>query len=194
MFEIFLNQLAEVFNGDLEIEKITRAELARQKDIPNIKGETTPLSKPFQKVMQAKEAHPICSDILKLPFSWAPPDTSSDKLYKEHSLFKSHIELLGPDGLVKSDLVRLGLYGMLPNSEYGIRTHPAEEIYIMLAGDCLWKKGNQKYRSLTVGEKSYHPSLLPHASKTEANAFMSVYVWYGNLAKDSYSYQGLPKS
>ena len=193
MTEIFLKKLAEVFNGNLEIERITRTELAKQKDITNLKSEFTPLAKPFQKVMQSKEAHPICSDILKLPFSWAPPETSSDELYKEHSLFKSHIELLGPDGLIKSDLVRLGLYGMLPNSEYGIRTHPAEEIYIMLAGDCLWKKGDHKYQSLTVGEKSHHPSFLPHASKTEANAFMSVYVWYGDLSNDSYSYQGLPE-
>lgn len=101
MTEIFLKKLAEVFNGNLEIERITRTELAKQKDITNLKSEFTPLAKPFQKVMQSKEAHPICSDILKLPFSWAPPETSSDELYKEHSLFKSHIELLWPDGLVK---------------------------------------------------------------------------------------------
>ena len=65
MTEIFLKKLAGVFNGNLEIERITRTELAKQKDITNLKSEFTPLAKPFQKVMQSKEAHPICSDKLK---------------------------------------------------------------------------------------------------------------------------------
>lgn len=92
--------------------------------------------------MQQSYAHPLCGDIIEMPLDWRPPETSKSPLYAKHSIFKSHVELVGPDGLVKSESIRLGLYGMLPNSEYGIRTHPAEEIYIMPAGECFWKRGD----------------------------------------------------
>ncbi len=187
-------RLANLFNGDLKIEKVASQELQSQAPMAMLNDKGDQLAEPYQKVMCQHNAHPICSDILKIPFNWSPPKTSTDKLYQKHSVFKSHVELLGPDGLLKSDVVRLGLYGMLPASEYGIRTHPAEEIYIMLAGDCLWKRGADIYRSLTANERSHHPSYLPHATKTQSNAFMSVYVWIGDLSKDQYSYKGLPES
>ena len=101
--------------------------------------------------------------------------------------------MVGPDGLVKSKALRLGLYGMLPNSEYGVRTHPAEEIYIMLAGECFWKRGDAPYSLERPNGRSYHPSLMPHASKTEDQAFMSVYAWVGDLSTVSYEYLGLPQ-
>ena len=42
-------------------------------------------------------------------------------------------------------------------AEYGIRTHAAEEIYIMLAGDIDWKRYNAPYALHLPGEQSYHP-------------------------------------
>ena len=187
----FFDKLVYVFDGNLEIEKVARRELEVQYFDCNLECNHTHLPKPIKEVMKHQNAHPICKEILKYPFNWMPPQTSNDEIYQQHSIFKSHVELLGPDGLVKSDVVRLGLYGMLPHSEYGIRTHPAEELYIMLAGDCLWKKAGGQYLSLNVNGRSYHPSNVPHASKTQRNAFMSVYVWYGELSKDDYVYKGI---
>ncbi len=82
---------------------------------------------------------------------------------------------------------------MLPNSEYGVRTHPAEEIYIMLAGECYWKRGDAPYCCKRSNDRSYHPALMPHASKTKDQAFMSVYAWIGDLSTDAYEYSGLPQ-
>ena len=142
--------------------------------------------------MEQADAHPICALIAQCPFTWAPPQTSSDPLYAKHSWFKAHVELLGPGGLVKSDDVRLGFYGLLPNSEYGIRTHPAEEVFIMLAGQAYWKRGTKPYMLSSPGERSYHPSMMPHATRTGDLAFMSVYAWHGDLSTDNYVYEGLP--
>ena len=114
-----------------------------------------------------------------MPFDWRPPETANSSLYAKHSTFKSHVELVGPDGLVKSESVRLGLYGMLPDSEYGVRTQPAEEIYIMLAGECFWKRGDAPYCCERSNGRSYHPSSMPHGSKTEDQAVRSVYAWVG---------------
>ncbi len=63
--------------------------------------------------MQQSDAHPLCGDIVEMPLDWRPPETSKSPLYAKHSIFKSHVELVGPDGLVKSESIRLGLYGML---------------------------------------------------------------------------------
>ena len=185
-------KLAEVFNGNQEIERFASQELIANAHTPLVLGSGKPLASDFINTMQYEYAHPICSLILEIPFDWAPPETSNSRLYKQHSIFKARVELLGPDGLVHSNKVRIGLYGMLPHSEYDIRTHPAEEIYIMLAGNCLWKRGAQAYQLAGVGERSYHPSMLPHATKTEQSAFMSVYLWAGDLSKKQYSYDGLP--
>ena len=188
----FLLNLADVFNGDIEIEKTARRELRK---VSRAKFSTMqcPLPAPIISVLQQSDAHPLCGDIIGMPFDWRPPETSNSPLYAKHSIFKSHVELVGPDGLVKSKELRLGLYGMLPNSEYGVRTHPAEEIYIMLAGECYWKRGDAPYCCERSNGRSYHPSLLPHASKTEDQAFMSVYAWVGDLSTDAYEYSGLPQ-
>ena len=185
-------ELAEVFSGNQEIERFASQELIANAHTPLVLGSGKPLASDFINTMQYEYAHPICSLILEIPFDWAPTETSNSRLYKQHSIFKAHVELLGPDGLVHSNKVRIGLYGMLPHSEYGIRTHPAEEIYIMLAGNCLWKRGAQAYQLAGVGGRSYHQSMLPYATKTEQSAFMSVYLWAGDLSKKQYSYDGLP--
>ena len=150
------------------------------------------LAKPFLDVMTKEDAIPICADILKVPFAWVPPKTSDDPLYTAHSHSKVHVELLGPQGIIKSKSVRLGLYGILPNSEYGIRTHPAEELFIMLAGQAEWLRGAGKYELKRTGEYSYHPSGMRHATKTTLSAFMSVYIWSGDISTDKYRYLGLP--
>ena len=70
--------------------------------------------------------------------------------------------------------------------------HPAEEIYVMLAGECFWLRGNSGYQSSYVGGRFHHPSFLPHATLTKELAFMSVYAWIGDLSTQDYKYEGLP--
>ena len=181
--------------GHLKIKDIASNELKfaiKGNKVIEINHFSSPLAKPFFDVMIKEDAIPICADILKVPFAWVPPKTSEDPLYTAHSHSKVHIELLGPQGIIKSKFVRLGLYGILPNSEYGIRTHPAEELFIMLAGQDEWLRGAGKYELKRAGEYSYHPSGMRHATKTTHSAFMSVYIWSGDVSTDKYQYFGLP--
>ena len=186
----FLLNLADVFDGDIEIEKTARRELNKVSPA-NFSAKHCALPAPILSAMLKYDAHPLCNDIIGMPFDWRPPETSKNPLYAKHSVFKSHVELVGPDGLVKSKEIRLGLYGMLPNSEYGVRTHPAEEIYVMLAGECFWKRGDAPYCRERTNGRSYHPPMMPHASKTQGKAFTSVYAWVGDLSTDAYEYSGL---
>ncbi|MDD9922612.1 MAG: dimethylsulfonioproprionate lyase family protein [Boseongicola sp.] len=195
MLRTLFDELAAVFDGKLAIETAAREMLlsAESEYVPP--ADSAPLPSEVLKAMSASDAHPVCRTIASIPFVWTPPTTSLDPLYVEHSKAKVHVELIGPGGLVPSDQIRLGLYGMLPNAEYGIRTHPAEEIYVMLAGQSFWIRGDAPYIPLGPGERSHHPSMLPHASKTEQCAFMSIYVWAGDdISTDNYRYDGLPLS
>jgi hypothetical protein len=185
-------ELESVFSGLEGIESYVRNALQKAQTEVALPSSTAPLPEPLIDVMERIDAHPICKLIAKAPFNWVPPQTSSDPLYAKHSKSKVHIELLGPGGLVNSDEVRLGLYGMMPNAEYGMRTHEAEEVYIMLAGAVDWKLSNAPYKSHFSGDRSYHPSMMPHANRTRELAFMSVYAWHGDLSTESYVYSGIP--
>ena len=187
--------LADVCDGPHAIEGFaadmlrTTAGTASQSDLSHT-GAGLPAS--VLEEMSRPDAHPVCALIARLPFSWAPPTTSNDPAYIAHSTRKVHVELLGPQGLVPSDQIRLGLYGMLPFADYGLRTHPAEEIFIMLAGTALWRRDDTAYTPHQPGDRSYHPSGLPHATRTLEHAFMSVYVWAGDISTDGYVYTGFP--
>ncbi len=186
--------LGDVFDGPLALEQHAAHALrmaASETTLPDVTGPAPPLPRPVLEVMKAPDAHPLCTDIAQIPFAWAPPTTSSDPAYIAHSTFKVHVELLGPGGLVHSDEVRLGLYGMLPGSDYGLRTHPAEEVFIMLAGEAFWKRGDLPYSLEGPRGRSYHPSGLAHATRTGGLAFLSVYVWGGDISTTNYVYSGL---
>ena len=184
--------MADIFSGPQPIEIHARNALRNATVDIELCGTGTPLPQNILDVMTSPDAHDVCRLITQLPFNWAPPQTSSDPLYTEHSEAKVHVELLGPGGLVKSDAVRLGLYGMQPHAEYGVRTHPAEETFIMLAGQAFWKRGTAPYMLAVPGERSHHPSMLPHASMTKEHAFLSVFAWHGDISTTNYVYEGLP--
>ena len=107
--------LSAIMDDDTEIEVTASKELLLKSNDALATSLENKLSNDFVKVMTHTSANPICAEILRLPFNWMPPETSKSKLYREHSHFKAHVELLGPDGLIKSDVVRLGLYGHCQN-------------------------------------------------------------------------------
>lgn len=186
----FYSALAQAFDGPLGIEHTARAALLEAAPEARFTGSATPLPDTVQRVLATEDAHAVCQIIAKTPLPWAPPQTSTDPAYIAASILKVHVELVGPDGFVPSDKVRLGLYGMQPGANYGIRTHPAEEVFVMLAGRADWKKGDAGYATLGPGERSYHPSMLPHATRTTDSAFLSLYVWTGDVSTDGYRYAG----
>lgn len=194
--QTLFEELATTLDGPEAIEKTAAKALLDAAPLANGAAPTEwqQLPEPIMDVLLKEDALPVCRLIAESRFPWAPPQTSSDPKYIEHSLPKVHIELLGPEGLIKFDGLRLGLYGMLPNFEYGVRTHPAEEVFLMLAGEAHWKRGDKAYEPLGPGGRSLHPSMLPHANKTENSSFMSIYVWRGDVSTDGYKYQGIPEN
>ncbi len=170
----------------------TELDLVIRRDFwPKILNSQFSLKQPFLDVMTSENANEVCKNILKIPFEWTSPTTSDDTHYIAISDKKALVELLGPEGIIKSENIRLGLFGILPNTEYGIRTHPAEEIFIMLAGQAEWLCGSNFYKIKNSGEYTHHPPSIPHATRTGHLAFMSVYIWFGEISFDGYRYFGV---
>jgi len=161
-------ELSSLFDGSNTIDAAAQEALLsadcrnNAQDANSASPDTSLLPEPFLNIMSETNAHPVCATIAQIPFQWAPPQTSGD------------------------------LYGMLPDAEYGIRTHPAEELYVMLAGEVYWKRDTDPYLLHMPGERSHHPSMMEHANKTTDKAFMSIYVWHGDIATDNYRYTGKP--
>ena len=181
---------AETLNESRPIEKDAKRCLQQAKPRQELGFGPNNLPPQIQEIMRRQDALPLCDMIRQMAFHWSPPTTSASSKYIKDSQAKSHVELVGPEGLALSDNFRIGLYGMMANSAYGIRTHPAEEIYIMLAGEVFWKVGAGEYRPHYAGSRSYHPSYMEHANMTREKAFMSIYIWRGDVSTAEYQYTG----
>lgn len=191
--ESLFNALAEALDGPLPIETLGRdALLDHAKEAAVDPSIAQPLPPEISEVMRAPDAHPCCAALAEAPLPWAPPITTDDPHYIAVSHRKALVELIGPAGIVKSDSVRMGVYGIRPNVEYGIRTHPAEEIFVMIAGRADWLSGDEDYAEYGPGARRHHLSMMQHATRTRDSAFMSIYVWQGDVSFDNYVYSGIP--
>ena len=121
--EAIIIELQSVFSGATDIERRALEALQKVSFEKFKSAKSTPLPAEIVNVMEEEQAHPICKSILNAELDWCPPTTSKDKLYIEHSKRKAHVEILGPNGLISSNSVRIGLYGMLSQSESVSYTH-----------------------------------------------------------------------
>lgn len=182
--------LAAVCDDGLEIEIAARRALEKAADKAVFKGTVSVLPATFQAILSDEGAHPVCAEIARTPLPWMIPQTSDDPTYVKDSRKKLIVELLGPDGIVPARGIRVGLYGIAPGAYYGYRTHPAEEVFVMLAGTADWAKGSTGFETLGTGGRAYHPSMTRHATITRDLAFLSLYVWCGDVSYSGYNYQG----
>ena len=88
--------VAGVFDGALEIENHAREALLATAEEAVYDGPHTTLPEAFLTAMAASGAHPACVEVAKARLLWAPPETSDDPDYVEHSRPKVHVELIGP--------------------------------------------------------------------------------------------------
>jgi len=95
-------------------------------------------------------------------------------------------ELLGPDGMVKHQTIRVGLFFQEKNLIYPIRKHEAEEAYCMIAGTAEWYYEGTKNVWKKRGEYRHHLSMMGHASFTKERSFIATWRWCGNITADSY--------
>lgn len=89
-------------------------------------------------------------------------------------------ELVGPHGGCGSELVRLGLLLLGPETEYPAHRHAAEEIYLVLAGTAAWRQGAAAWRLVPPADAVHHAPWVMHAARTQAEPLLALYFWWGH--------------
>ena len=94
-------------------------------------------------------------------------------------------EILGPTtGSFRSADARLGFTLIGPGTHYPAHSHPAAELYHLLAGSSTWIKADVASRK-APGDFIFHPSGVSHAMETDKASLLSIYSWSGDIISRS---------
>lgn len=121
---------------------------------------------------------------------WAHDGLSDGKIPEAAARRMLTAELIGPDSVLHSDTLRLGLFWQDAGVSYPSRSHAAEECYILLAGEGGWSLDHAPFARRRPGEVLRHASYAPHASETTTHPMLAVWRWTGQISWDSYRCTG----
>lgn len=94
-------------------------------------------------------------------------------------------EILGPTtGSFRSMDTRLGFTLIGPRTHYPAHSHPATELYHLLAGPSTWIKAAVPSRK-EPSDFILHPSGVSHAMETQDSSLLSIYSWSGDILSPS---------
>ena len=89
--------------------------------------------------------------------------------------------LIGVKGFFQSDQMNSYMVYMPAGLYYPWHQHPAEELYLCLAGEAVFKKDLEEDKVLREGEISIHGSNQPHATQTHDHPVLCYVVWKNEL-------------
>ena len=154
----------------------------------------SPTAPPFPAMLSPAldRCHPYMADIRPaLPMlPWYAPGESDGRIPPDIFAGLRTCTLFGPGELIESPTIRGGLFAQDHAVPYGARAHLAEELFIVLAGRADWMCNGTWRRDVGPGGRVYHPSDAPHASATPHGFVLAAWVWWGDIAYDSYHYTG----
>jgi len=135
----------------------------------------------------AKIRHPSLAKILDacghlLP--WAAGDYDLPTSIAGKNTF---VQLVGPEGPLVADEIRLGLYLQSPHCFYPPHNHAAEELYYLLSGIVEWQKDDDGFSTLSAPELIHHRPWQRHAMRTLAEPFLALWVWTGDIRDSTYN-------
>lgn len=88
----------------------------------------------------------------------------------------------GPPAFIETPSLAVGLLLLGPGTHYPAHRHPAEELYLPLAGDGEWQKGDGPWRQEPAGAVIHHPAGVQHATRAGSTPLLAAYLWRGELA------------
>ena len=89
--------------------------------------------------------------------------------------------VVGEGGPFASDKLRLFVIYMPPSLFYPWHRHPAEEMYLVIAGQAVFKKEGCKDRILSEGDTVFHASDQAHAIETREAPLLCLVAWRTHL-------------
>ncbi len=89
--------------------------------------------------------------------------------------------LIGAGGPWVSQQMSCYVVYMPPGLHYPWHHHPAEEIYIVLAGEAEFLKEGEPPKVVSTGGSCFHASNQPHATDTHGKGIMAYVLWRNHL-------------
>lgn len=169
--------------GGTETAQVLGEAIARLTEQPMLVDRAMP---PAAGLME--DAHPLAEAILAAGplIPWYHAGLDDGKIPADVARRMLTAELVGPDGLIEDTRVRVGIFWQGPGVDYPVRSHAAEETYIMLAGEGHWSLDLADHAPRTQGEVIFHPSYAPHASRTHDKPLLATWRWGGEISWESY--------
>lgn len=92
-------------------------------------------------------------------------------------------EIVGPNGIVTSDSIKLGFFLLSPGTFYPLHGHHALEIYSVVSGAMTVTLGldNPTKRLVAAPGHSVTPEAEAHALQVGAEPVLIIYCWTGDL-------------
>ena len=89
-------------------------------------------------------------------------------------------EVIGKQGLMQSDSIRLGLFLQKPDIDYPLHAHDADELYLILSGNASWQIEDLEFR-VGPGSIVHHHTSEAHATFTDELPIFAVWIWTGMI-------------
>ena len=105
---------------------------------------------------------------------------------------RAYVEFLGPEGMLKSDEIRLGIYWHDRHTFYPRHRHEAVELYHIVSGTAYWQHISEEWVPRSPDSFVIHQSNEDHATKTGDQPLLALWSWLGNISFDSYSMDVAP--
>ncbi|MEX0343986.1 MAG: dimethylsulfonioproprionate lyase family protein [Rhizobiaceae bacterium] len=137
-------------------------------------------------------AHPIATHLHDVfdHLNWRQSGSENGRIRSDLSTQMLTCELIGPTGIVFDPVCRVGLFAQSSNLDYPERSHPAEELFVMLSGTAMWRLDSGQEVSKLAGERVHHPSCVRHASRTVSEPLIAIWAWTGDIDFDKYELHG----
>ncbi len=179
--------------GNEQIAQIGAAALRRHAPaaMPGVAA-AVGLSSVFLPGLLRPDAHAVGPHLHDLfsKLNWRHSGSENGKIRNDLSAQMLTCELVGPTGIVFDPDCRVGLFAQNANLDYPERSHPAEELFVMLSGSAFWRRSGMDETVRMAGGRIHHFSGERHASRTAAEPFVAVWVWTGDIDFDKYELHG----
>ncbi len=93
-----------------------------------------------------------------------------------------YVRVLGPGGLVESEVASAGLGIWGAGLHYPRHEHPAEETYHVLHGSARFQRGDGPWEPKVVGESVHHDPWERHAQRFGDETCVLLWAWTGDVA------------
>lgn len=188
-FEDLLLSLSDAFSNEPRAGGLAAAAALRAADLDTYRR-TVSEEDPFT-VLQAAQALPgalpIAQHVVRCAHSLDWTCWTGAGLSDEISSRLFTTELLGPDGHIPADGIRVGLLASEAWTDYPVSNHSGEETYLVLAGAAEWVLEDTGYVERHPGDFVHHPAWALHGRCTTQQPFLGAWRWSGGLDLSAFS-------